>query len=235
MAVATPAQATARKIATDLPAVPGMLGDRRANELWYQFDEVTMYKSSRELTDAYIAIGELFGGDVERSVLARWQELSKSPEYPHNYAQLVAPVRGALEVLSRAQLDVFDAYYRKRGFGLASAFIDFGQGVLFDPRRADVESEVHSMNGNPPRGYHTWHAYMRAMMLLGVDTERWESIATYNALAWAIQTVAKPDLRKVNPALPRVTVARLAANWLPRSPRQLDADFQSFPYPQQRR
>lgn len=199
--------------------------------MWYQFDEVTMYNSSRELTDAYIAIGELFGGDVERSVLARWQELSKSPDYPDNYAELVAPVKGAFAVLSRAQLDVFDMYYRRQGLGLASAFSDFGQGVLFDPRRANVESEVHSMNGSPPKGYHTWHAYMRAMMLLGIDKQRWASIDTYNAFAWALQTVAKPSLRAVNPRLPRLTVARLAATWLPRTPEQLDADFQSFPYP----
>ncbi|WP_258198732.1 hypothetical protein [Streptomyces sp. A244] len=235
MAAATPAAATGRKIVTEFPDVPGMHGDRRANELWYQFDEVTMYKSSRELTDAYIAIGNLFEGDFERNVLAKWQALSKSPEYPENYARFVSPAKDAFAVLSRAQLDVFDAYYRKRGFGLASAFIDFGQGVLFDPRRADVQSEVHSMNGNPPRGYHTWHAYMRAMMLLGVDTERWAAITRYNALAWAIQSVAKPNLRQVNPPLPKATVTRLAATWLPRDARRLDLDFQSFPYPEQRR
>lgn len=208
-----------------------MHGDRRANEMWYQFDEVTMYNSSRELTDAYIAIGELFGGDVEHSVLERWQELSKSPEYPHNYTELVAPAKDAFMVLSRAQLGVFDAYYRGQGLALASAFSGFGQGVLFDPRRANVESEVHSMNGSPPKGYHTWHAYMRAMMLLGIDKQRWASVATFNAFAWALQTVAKPNLRAVNPPLPRLTVARLAATWLPRFPEQLDADFQSFPYP----
>ncbi|MEU6482672.1 hypothetical protein [Streptomyces sp. NPDC046887] len=210
-----------------------MHGDRRANEMWYQFDEVTKYKSDRELTDAYIAIGKLFEGDIERSVLAKWQALSPSPEYPANFARFVAPAKEAFAVVSRAQLDVFDAYYRRRGAGLASAFVDFGQGVLFDPRRADVESEVHTMDGNPPRGYHVWHAYIRAMLLLGVDVGRWESIARYNALAWAVQSVAKPALRAVNPPLPKATVARLAATWLPRDARRLDGDFQSFPYPGQ--
>ncbi|UPZ32979.1 hypothetical protein MUK60_37435 [Streptomyces sp. LRE541] len=231
MTVATSAAAAERRIVTEFPDVPGMYGSRRANELWYQFDEVTMYKSDRELTDAYIALGELFGGDLERRALVTWQELSAAPEYPHNYAEFVAPAREAFAVLSRAQLGVFDTYYRKWGPGLASAFVDFGQGVLFDPRRADVRSEVHSMNGNPPRGYHVWHAYMRAMMLLDVDARRWRSIARYNALAWAVQTVAKPNLRTVNPELPKATVAGLAATWLPRGPSQLDAEFQSFPYP----
>jgi hypothetical protein len=33
----------------DLPPVPGMLGDRRANEMWYQFDQVALYQAFQEV------------------------------------------------------------------------------------------------------------------------------------------------------------------------------------------
>ena len=39
-----------------LPPVPGMLGDRRANELWYQLDEISLYHPSQEVQDAYAVL-----------------------------------------------------------------------------------------------------------------------------------------------------------------------------------
>jgi hypothetical protein len=36
-----------------LPPVPGMLGDRRTNELWYQLDEIALYNPSQKIRDAY--------------------------------------------------------------------------------------------------------------------------------------------------------------------------------------
>ncbi|WP_157876506.1 hypothetical protein, partial [Streptomyces graminilatus] len=217
-----------------LPPVPGMLGDRRANEVWYRLDEVALYHASPELVAAYRAIGKHVGGGIEREFRAVWQEMSKSPGYPDNYAEFMAPIEEPLRVVSGIQLDVFDSLYRPCDLRLVTAFASFGQGVLYDPRRESVHSPVHTMDslpGRPPVGYHTWHAYMRAMMLLGIDRHRWAAFAPLNAYAWALQSVARPTTQTPSPPLPQRTVVELAATWLPRGARRLDEDFQSFPYP----
>jgi hypothetical protein len=213
----------------ELPEVPGMLGDRWANEFWYQFDDTMFFNRSQELDDAYTAIIEYLGGDLERPFREKWLELSKLPEYPQNFISFVTPLRQQLTVLSRAQLRVFDAFYQRRDPRLVAAFSDFGQGVLFDPRRADIASEVHTMDY--PEAYHLWHVYLRAMMFLGIDRRRWAEIAPLNGFSWAVFAVAKPNQHVVSPPLPRQTVIRLALQWLPRSADRLDRDFQSVPYP----
>ncbi|GAA4800186.1 hypothetical protein [Streptomyces ziwulingensis] len=211
-----------------LPDVPGMLGDRRANEFWYRFDEATFYRIAPELRTAYEAIARHLGDDYEASFYETWRTLRGSAGYPENFTAHVAPIRAPLAVLSRAQLDVAHRCYRHDTRGLADAFGYFGQGVLYDPRR---KSRIHTMGGDPPGGYHTWYVFMRAMMLLDIDRLRWSVLAPMNAFAWAAQTVARPHQQEANPPLPASTVRRLERRWLPRPVRRLDHDFRSFPYP----
>jgi len=214
-----------------LPPVPGMLGDRRANELWYQIDEVALYHPAQEVQDAYAAIFAYFGSGGFSQFYLKWLELSQLPEYPGNYTEFVTPIKDPLKVLSRLQLGVIDSLYGHDEGGLVGAFSAFGQGVLFDPRRAPVESEVHTMDGDPPGGYHTWHAILRGMMLLGIDKHRWGRIDPLVGFAWALQSIAKPDHRHVNPGLPSAQVRALTRSWLPRDVARLDVDFRSQPYP----
>ncbi|WP_328450917.1 hypothetical protein [Amycolatopsis sp. NBC_00438] len=219
---------TADAETTSLSPVPGMLGDRRANELWYQLDEIALYHPSAETSAAYTA---LFGYLGQESIASRWLAFSKETAYPRNYLEFVKPVEAPLRTLSKLQLGNFDRFYRGDEAGLVKAFADFGQGVLFDPRREPVESEVHTMDGNPPSSYHFWHAIQRAQMLLGIDRPRWSRIDPMLGFAWALQSVAKPDHRHVNPGLPAGQIRAFARYWLPREPAQLDHDFQSSPYP----
>lgn len=39
-----------------LPDVPGMVGDRWANEFWYQYDEISYFTPTQEMKDAVAAI-----------------------------------------------------------------------------------------------------------------------------------------------------------------------------------
>ncbi|WP_433336241.1 hypothetical protein [Spirillospora sp. CA-294931] len=211
----------------ELPPVPGMSGDRRANELWYQLDEVTLHHRPPEVMAAFVAIQNYMAGGAERGLVDAWQRMVKESAYPSNFTEFVTPIRQPLSVLAEVQAEVFDAVYPRGGHRLAAAFADFGQGVLYDPRHRSV----HTMDGRPPRGYHVWHVYLRAMMFLGLDASRWREIAPLNGFAWAVQTVAKPSEEHPNPPLPRSTVRRLARTWLRRGPERLDIDFQSFPYP----
>jgi hypothetical protein len=74
---------------------------------------------------------------------------------------------------------------------------------------------LHSGPDNPPIGYHRWHAIVRATIMVGIDAQRWTEIDRYVALAWAIQSEAKP----------------VRDTWLRRDLDELDAALDSFPYP----
>ncbi|MFD8309098.1 hypothetical protein ACFV29_43335 [Streptomyces sp. NPDC059690] len=226
--VAGPAAAAGRRGAEALPPVPGMLGDRRANEFWYQMDEVALYHPTQATLDAYKAV-IAYAGSLEKGIKDTWLAMSKLPEYPGNYRTWARPMEQPLRVISRMQLDVVDSLYFRRDPRLTLAWSAFGQGILYDPRRASVGAPVHTMDG--PQGYHTWHAYLRAMMLLGIDRERWAEIAPLQGFAWALQSIARPASQTVNPPLPRKVVFEQASYWLRRSAMELDSDFQSVPFP----
>jgi hypothetical protein len=216
--------------ADGLPPVPGMLGDRRANEMWFQLDEKTFYHPASEVIDAYGSIGALVGGENPFfGMWDRWMELSALPDYPRNFAAFLTPVKPALTLLSRVQLGTFDQFYPPNSPGFVAALAWFAQGVLYDPRRP-AEDAVHTMGALP--FYHAWHAYLRGMMFLDISCDRWARIDPVVGFAWAVQSVAKPARDHVNPPLPQATVARLAASWLPRSPERLDHDFRSSPEPE---
>jgi hypothetical protein len=213
------------------PDVPGMLGDRKANEFWYQFDQATRFAPSDEILGAYAAIQDHLGGSLVQTFRDVWLDMSAAADYPNNFTAFVTPIKAPLELLSRTQLGVMDQFYRPNSPEFVEAFALFGQGVLFDPRRADVESEVHTMDRTPPIGYHGWHSYLRAMMFLGISTARWTCIDPVIAYAWAIQSTSKAGTRTVSRPLPPATLARLAVKWLPRTSTQLDQDFRSIPFP----
>lgn len=206
-----------------------MSGDRWANEFWYRFNEETGFEPSPRLLEAYEAIQAHVGGDLKSGLRNKWLSLSKEPEYPRNYTSFVAPLVEPLKVVSEAQLSVMDRFYPCFGRQIIAAFAYFGQGVLFDPRRADRGSEVHMMDDLAD--YHTWHAYQRAMMFVGVDRHRWRQLAPVTAFAWAVQSVAMPQQREINPPQPRPLMKRLARNWLTRDMCELDAAYQSVPSP----
>ncbi|GHH91226.1 hypothetical protein [Streptomyces capillispiralis] len=231
-ALGTPARASVpRRDGPGLPEVPGMLGDRLANEFWYQFDEATYFRQTPELVEAYAAVAEYTGGNPLGGVRAAWVRTGTAAGYPDTYASFLEPVRGPLAVISRVQVDVFERYYGRDHRRIVEAMAYFAQGVLFDPRRAPTQSEVHTMDGDPPLAYHTWHAYQYASVLLGIDRRFWTSMIPVNGFAWAVQLLAKPRTRTVNPPLPRSTVARVAAEWLPRGVRRVDAQLLAFHRP----
>ncbi|MFI2415429.1 hypothetical protein [Streptomyces sp. NPDC018947] len=217
--------AASRRDGHGLPPVPGMLGDRLANEFWFQFDEATYFRQTPQLADAYATIAAHVGGNPLTGVRDAWVRTGTASGYPETYATFLRPVREPLRVISRTQVRVFRTYYGHRRDRILAAMSDFAQGVLFDPRRAPVQSEVHTMDGDPPLAYHTWHAYQLASVLFDIDRRFWTAMIPVNGFSWALQLIAAPSTRTVNPALPRETVARVAASWLPRGVRRVDADL----------
>ena len=157
------------------------------------------------------------------------QELAASLQagtFPGGFVAAVTPIRTQLEVISRHQLDVMDRHYPGDLTGLQDAFELFGQGVLFDGPRRPPSRLVHMMDSPAnPIGFRRWHAMIRAMVLLGIDADRWSPIDPLVALAWGVHGEAKPRQNTVNPPLPAARLDVLRAHWLNQTPAQLDAAF----------
>ncbi|MGW1546981.1 hypothetical protein [Streptomyces sp. NPDC002346] len=216
----------------EIPNVPGMNGDPRSNEFWYVFDQELWYHRTPEVIAANEKLGEVLGEDPEVAIIQAYLAHRSAGTYPSGFRTLVTPLKEALTVLSDAQWSVIDRYYPHTDLaGLIKAFADFGQGVLYDPRLSEGQRS-HTMNGNPPVGFHAWHCYLRAMQLLGIDSRRWAVIDPLIGLSWEIQSIVKPKPDVIYPPLDAKVLRRLTAKWLSRSPGECDTAFETFPYPQ---
>ncbi len=134
--------------------------------------------------------------------------------------------------LANRQIEIIGNSFHDDTRLLQSAFENFGQGILYNPNRPG--DSIHKMDDlrGPPVGYHRWHAFIRAAVLLGVDKNIWLQIDRYVGLAWAIQSEAKiiqdsPN----NPSLEKMRLEELRSFWLQLSFDDLDVAFDSYPFP----
>jgi len=216
------------------PPVPGMKGDRGANEFWYTYEQRFHYNVTDQIRAAYGAISACTSQGSFATIRADYQKHRANGTWPQGYVQQFAPAKDAFAYLAELQADVQNQFYDNDPIGLAGAFFQFGEGTLYDPR-SPVGSKCHLMDDSDngrPRGFHVWHGIIRATVLLGVKPARWDTICRFNALAWAVQSIQKPTVDSdSNPPVPPVKRAELEAYWLTRSIDQLDDAFDSYPYP----
>lgn len=209
--------------------VPPMSNTRdKAIQFWYKFDERFEPPVKPDVANAYVIMR---GIDYIRT---RWDEHRQMGTYPEGFLDDVTPLREGVEFIANEQLAIMDSHLGDDTKLIQSSFEDFGQGVLFDDRRKQGR-KVHMMDtsgpDNPPIGYHRWHAIVRATIMLGIDAQRWTEIDRYVALAWAIQSEAKPVQDTENPGLSEERLQAYRDTWLWRDLDELDAAFDSFPYP----
>jgi hypothetical protein len=69
------------------------------------------------------------------------------------------------------------------------------------------------------------------MTMLGIDTARWQAIGRQVALAWAIQSEARPRHAMHNTPMAPERLATLRTHWLARSDDEIDAAFALGPRP----
>lgn len=210
-----------------------MTGDPRANEFWFQYDDQFLFNPSPEIRAAYGAWAAALGS-VD-AIIKLWTKHRMEGTYPEGFIADVRPAREPLAVISRLEREVYDAYYGSYGWRmLISPFVDFGQGILFDPRRSEG-AKVHMMNLpqgiHPPTNYHFWNSIIQARIFLDIDVGWWRRISRLVGLAWAVQSVAKPVTDAHNSPLPEDTIIQLKGEWLNLSRKKIDKSFESFPYP----
>jgi hypothetical protein len=201
-------------------------------EFWFEFDNFfnpSFGEVGQDVFDAYAAIGGPFGPSQ------RWREHRDNGTYPDGFRDEMNGARDALTQLADQQLAIFDRHFGGDADAEQRAFEEFAQGIHFDDRRP-AGDKVHKMDtgapGSPPQAYHAWHGFIRAVVLVGGDAERWLRIDRNLGLAWAIQNEARPaDDEPNNPPLPEDRLEQLRAAWLPLDADQLDEMFDNFPLP----
>ena len=199
-------------------------------EFWFEFDNFfnpSFGKVGQDVLAAYAAIGGPFG------VRDAWRGHRDDGTYPDGFRDEMAPNSTPLLQLADQQLAIFDKHFAGDAAAEQNAFEEFGQGINFDDRRPHGD-KVHKMDtgapGRPPEAYHAWHAFIRAVVLLGADEDRWLRTNRNLGLAWAIQNEARPaDDTPDNPPLPEDRLKALREAWLVLDADQLDTAFDNEP------
>jgi hypothetical protein len=191
---------------------------------WYELDRATLYNQAF-FTDVIIPSG---APDVQ----TEYFEARREGTYPQRLLSFAAPRKADWQLIANVQTHAVQTYLGSNWDDVQGAFEDFGQGTLLDqaPERVARGDAVHMMDiggTSPPIGYHRWHASIRAMQLLEIgDSDWWERLDRVLALAWAIQSFARPKRGSVaNKALPAQDLQELRGPWLQLSAKQRDAQF----------
>lgn len=192
----------------------------RAVDFWFEFDDLSLHHRSPELMSAmgasYVA---LFGGvDLDRLYSELQRSYQIAPDL-NEFRELVLKASAGFRELAVFQHSIMEKHFAGDMDALMWAFVDFGQGVLFDQRNVTLGYEtqyVHMMDGTPTDwvGYHRWYSAVVAGLISGADPHFWEPISRYIALAWAIQTDADPVIdSNSNPGLPKDRLDILIEYW----------------------
>ena len=201
-------------------------------EFWFEFDNF-FNPGFGEVGDDVLAAYAATGGPF--AIRDSWRQHRAESTYPAGFRDEMEPKRDALMQLAGQQLAIVDRHFSGDAAAEQTAFEEFGQGLNFDDRRP-VGDKVHKMDTGgpdvPPRAYHAWHAFIRAVVLLGADEQRWLGLDRKVGLAWAIQNDARPtDDRPDNPPLPPARLEALRAAWLALDADGLDTAFDNDPLP----
>lgn len=198
-------------------------------EFWFTLDDRFLFRPSPDIVAAYGTIG------MPDTITNLRVEHRANGTYPDGFKADVAPMRDALALLSTKQLEIFDRFLGSEVDAIRQAFEEFGQGIHFDDRRPPG-TKVHMMDAsgptNPAVGYHRWHAIIRAQVVLGIDADRWTEIDRCLGLGWAVQSEAQPvQGTSANPPMDAGRVTTLRDRWMARTPDEIDAAFDSVPFP----
>lgn len=201
-------------------------------EFWFEFDNF-FNPGFGQVGDDVLLAYELTGGPF--GPRDRWIAHRADGTYPDGFRDEMAGNREPLMQLAGQQLAIFDRHFSGDAAAEQNAFEEFGHGVNFDDRRPNGD-KVHKMDAGgpdrPPQAYHAWHCFIRAVMLLGADEDRWLAMDRNLGLAWAIQNEARPaDDDPNNQPLPPERLDALRGAWLKLDVDELDTAFDSTPLP----
>jgi hypothetical protein len=210
----------------------------RTNDLaisfWTEFDSNFHYSIPPQVFQAYQTLFlDRFTGRPDMDVIYNsWADHRSRGDYPAEFRKQFEPLKDQILYLAELQVDIMRRHFKDDIASLQRAFEDFGQGTLYNPNRP--QDSIHKMDdlSGPPIGYHRWHAFIRATVLLGASTNVWLFIDRCVGLAWAIQSEAQITQNSPNnPGLEGTRLEELRSSWLQLSFDDLDAAFDNYPFP----
>src|SRR5437867_3394715 len=165
-----------------------------AADFWFAFDKEFHGNIGDEVGREYKI---LFSRSFDELLLSWWRT-RRDPSYPDSFDALLNPtIRTSIKNLIHLQYNIISHYFHD-SVEMESAFVYFGQGVLYDPRRPDG-MKIHRMDGDSPDiyiGYYRWHSFLRAASLVErTNNEGLKRILELDqlvGLAWAIQMEMNP-------------------------------------------
>jgi hypothetical protein len=207
-----------------------------AIRFWTEFDDVFHYKKPPEILNAYrILFHDRFAGSIDFDLIYNsWSDSRSKGDYPEGFKKAFGPLKEHVLYLADKQIEIMRNSFQEDTLLLQTAFEDFGQGILYDPNPNRPGDSIHKMDdfSGAPVGYHRWHAFIRAAVLLGADRNSWLHIDRCVGLAWAIQSEAQIIQNSPNnPGLENASLEQLRSSWLQLSFEDLDTAFDSYPFP----
>jgi hypothetical protein len=190
---------------------------------WFEFDQATLH------SPAFMSIALGAGAAGAQN---DYRNTRRQGTYPDAFRQRFVGRRPAWVQVADLQTSVIGELLGDDFADIQAAFEDFGQGVLVDtdPQRVADGDAIHMMDGqvgNPPIGYHRWHACIRIIQLLQIgDAEWWEGLDRVLGLGWGVQSFAKPVQQSTpNPALAEQDMQELRDAWLALTPERRDQQY----------
>lgn len=188
------------------------------NDFWFAFDDAFKDHPTPQASAAIVACFPGFALDL---YVKKWIADYKAATLPADFLTFVTPRAHALQTLADLQDAVFVASFQGSLPDEQSAYEDFGQGVLYDPRRA-VGNRVHMMDidgQGQEVGYQRWYCFAYALKVLGYKQQVWGPRLNFIALALAIHLAAKPTpdsqaRPSANPALAAGQLQQLRTQWM---------------------
>jgi hypothetical protein len=222
-----------------------------ASDFFFAFDNYFLWKGAQhpELQQAY---GQAFGVDGIDGFYNQFRKKRKNNTYPQALINYFQGRKASIDFIAQKQSAMLDQYFQGQPENERQAYAEFGQGIIYDPRRAKEEYRdgtefmvIHTMDAKhdpggyiPPVGYHRWYGFVRVFTLLnGYNDGRWLEIARNISLAWAIQSKLRPTgsssdgLNPNNPPLDSTELQNLKDQCGLATFTDLDTLFDHKPFP----
>jgi len=133
---------------------------QQGREFWFDFDNQALWRRTQEITDAIQAAYGPLGGSLD-AVTELFAMSFRQSNHPTPFITAIQAGKQGFLDLAEIQRKIMTTHFGNDAGALRDAFIDFGQGVLFDNRPPRSRRHfVHMMDGTPADfvGYHRWHA-----------------------------------------------------------------------------
>ena len=188
------------------------------NDFWFTFDDTFKDHPTSQVGKALAACFPGFDLDF---YVKKWMASFKANALPQGFQTFVVQHATALQTLADLQDAIFVNCFHGDLAVEQAAFEDFGQGTLYDPRRA-VGNRVHMMDidgKGQEVGYQRWYCFAYALQLLNYKQGIWHSRLKFICLALAIHLQAKPmpdssARLSGNPPFDPIALAQLRTKWL---------------------